>query len=69
MDKVRIGIIGIGSMGSMHAAYISKGDIPNAELTAVCDIDPERLKWARSALGDKIRLFDDSKAFFDSHAM
>ena len=37
MDKVRIGIIGIGNMGSAHAKYISAGEIPNAELTAVCD--------------------------------
>ena len=25
MDKVRIGIIGIGGMGSNHAGYISRG--------------------------------------------
>lgn len=69
MNKVRIGIIGIGSMGSLHATYISKGDIPNAELTAVCDINPERLKWAKAQLGDKVKLFEDSQAFFNSRAM
>ena len=69
MDKVRIGIIGIGGMGSNHASYLSRGDIPNAELTAVCDINPERLKWAKEHLGDKVQRFDNSEAFFASRAM
>lgn len=39
MDNVRIGIIGIGGMGSNHAKRILEGQVPRAELTAVCDID------------------------------
>ena len=27
MDKVRIGIIGLGGMGSSHASYLSQGQI------------------------------------------
>lgn len=42
MDKVRIGIIGLGGMGSYHAAYMNK--VQNAELTALCDKRPERLE-------------------------
>lgn len=38
-DRVRIGVIGTGGMGSGHCAMIPK--IPEAELTAVCDIDPQ----------------------------
>ena len=37
MDSVRSGIIGIGGMGSNHAGYLSKGEVPGAELTAVAD--------------------------------
>ena len=44
MDKVRIGVIGIGGMGSGHAKRIQGGQVPRAELTAVCDLDPERFK-------------------------
>ena len=36
---VRIGIIGIGNMGSFHARNILDGKVKNAALTAVCDID------------------------------
>jgi predicted dehydrogenase len=39
-NKVRIGVIGVGTMGSCHARDLQQ--TPNAELAAVCDIDPQR---------------------------
>ena len=39
MDKVRIGVIGTGGMGSGHLRSIP--DIEEVELTAVCDADPQ----------------------------
>lgn len=66
MDKVKVGIIGIGNMGSFHANYIAKGEIPGAELIAVCDTDPDRIKWARENLGDEVLVFDNADAFFES---
>lgn len=66
MDKLRIGIIGVGNMGSVHARQLANGEVPGAELAAVCDIRPERLKWAGEALGSGIRLFESTEAFFDS---
>ena len=44
MNKVRLGIIGMGSMGFAHACSILAGKISQCELTAVCEIDPDRLK-------------------------
>lgn len=44
MDKVRMGVIGVGGMGSHHARYIQAGEVKRAELTAVCDIDESKLK-------------------------
>lgn len=38
MEKVRIGVIGLGNMGSWHAANMVY--VEHATLTAVCDIDP-----------------------------
>ena len=32
MDKVRIGVIGIGNMGSSHSRNIFAGEVPGAEL-------------------------------------
>jgi len=69
MDKVRIGIIGIGGMGSSHAKQIMNGDIPGAELVSVCDINPKRLGWARENSGGKVKLFDNADDFFASHSV
>ena len=37
MEKVRLGIIGIGSMGTGHAGNVLKGMVPDMELTAVAE--------------------------------
>jgi predicted dehydrogenase len=37
MNKVRLGIVGMGNIGKYHADYLSKGMVNRAELTAVCD--------------------------------
>lgn len=66
MDKVRIGIIGIGNMGSKHAAYLVEGQVSEAQLTAVCDVNPEKLKWAKDSLGEGIKLFDNPEALMAS---
>lgn len=42
MDKVRAAVIGVGGMGEHHCRTYP--GIEGIELTAVCDIDPERLK-------------------------
>ena len=68
MDKVRIGIIGIGNMGSHHAKDIAAGEIPGGELAAVCDCNPERLEWAKETFGDKVKLFDNAEALLGSGA-
>jgi predicted dehydrogenase len=49
-DIVRIGVVGIGNMGGVHASYLDRGEVPGAELAAVCDIRQERLEWAKKEL-------------------
>lgn len=68
MEKVRIGIIGIGGMGSSHANHIVAGKVPGADLTAVYDINNDRLEWASQSFGDSVKRFDDVDAFFQSRA-
>ena len=68
MEKVRIGIIGIGGMGTNHAEYLSAGEIAGAELAAVCDVREARLEWARQNLGPAVRVFDSAEALFASGA-
>ena len=65
MEKVRIGIIGIGNMGSDHVQRLEKGDVPEMVAAAVCDINPERLEWAEKNYPD-IPRFDDAEKMMDS---
>jgi len=69
MDRVRIGIIGIGNMGSSHSRYLIADEVPNADLTAVCDINPDRIKWARETLGENVRTFDNAEDMMASGAV
>lgn len=66
MEKVRIGIIGIGNMGSSHARELAKGSVAGGELVAVCDINPDRLKWAKDTFGEDLALYDDADALINS---
>lgn len=46
--RIKVGVIGLGAIGSVHLdAYASRSG--EAEIAAVCDIQPDRVK----ALGDK----------------
>lgn len=37
MNKVRLGLIGLGNIGRFHADYLTAGKITRAELAAICD--------------------------------
>lgn len=45
-DIIRVGIIGVGNMGTAHAQNLTDGKIPGMKLTALADIDPEKRKIA-----------------------
>ena len=47
MNKVRTAIIGVGNMGSAHAACIAGGNIKGLELGALCDVSPARQAYCR----------------------
>ncbi|MDY7010462.1 MAG: Gfo/Idh/MocA family oxidoreductase [Planctomycetota bacterium] len=64
MNKVRIGLIGYGSMGSLHAKYLISDEVPSAELVAVCDSNTERLEQAEKNLGGGVELFDNAEKLF-----
>ena len=65
MDCVRMGIIGIGNMGSGHAQNLFAGKVNGMVLSAVCDIKPERIEWAKQNLPG-VATFDDATKLMDS---
>jgi len=59
-NEVRIGIIGVGGMGSYHARNNFK-NVSNCRLTAFCDIDRAKADALAAELG--------AKAYYDSNAL
>lgn len=65
METVKLGIIGIGNMGSAHIRNISEGKCPEITLAAVADIDADK----RAAFAEKhpdIPVFESAQALEDS---
>lgn len=59
MDKkVKVGVIGIGNMGSAHASCVASGEIKGMELIAVCDSDESRLKKCEEKFPNATRYTD-----------
>ncbi|WP_284639290.1 Gfo/Idh/MocA family protein [Paenibacillus silviterrae] len=53
MEQVRLGIIGLGRFAELHARILSR--MPEVEITAICDRNPERItrfrEWFPNAKG------------------
>lgn len=61
LSKVRVGIIGLGGMGSAHANAIFSGKIPGCELSAVSDQD-----GSKAANFPGVSFFEDGGALITS---
>ena len=68
MKQIRLGVIGIGNMGSEHCRSLTGGKCPEIELTAVADIRPERRDWARKTLPDTVKIYDSGNSLIRDHA-
>ncbi len=65
MEKVRLGIIGFGNMGTTHAKNVTGDKCPDIVLTAVADIKESRLEAAKEAY-EGITCFKTADEMFDS---
>ncbi len=65
MAGLRFAIVGLGNMGSAHALSMMAGNVPEATLTAVCDVNPTRRQWAAEKLPG-VAVFDTYEAMLDS---
>ena len=68
MKTVRYGIIGLGNQGSTYIKeFFNSGKVENAEITALCDINPDKIALAKEyTQGRKIAFFTDYKAMLNS---
>ena len=62
---IKIGIIGVGNIGSAHAAAISQGNVEGMILAALCDNNPKRREEIQALYPD-IPVFEDADALLAS---
>ena len=65
MEKLKLGIIGFGNMGTAHANNIRGGLCPEVELTAIADIAPERRDSAKEQYPN-VAVFETAEEMMDS---
>lgn len=65
MKIVRVGIAGIGAIGTAHANAIFNNKVENMKLCALCDIDNERLNSLKNEFPE-ISLYSNSEEMIDS---
>lgn len=64
--KIKLGIIGIGNMGTTHAEKIVNGECPELTLVAVADVNADRLKWFEKNVSSEVECFHDAIQMLDS---
>ncbi len=64
--KVKLGIIGLGNMGTGHTKNILAGKVPAIEVTAIADIDQARLDWAKENLPESIARYASADELMQS---
>src|SRR5690625_4658189 len=69
LSLIKVGVIGIGNMGTSHAQKLYNGEVKGATLAAVCDINEERLNWAREHVPEGVAYFDNDTSFLNEADM
>ncbi len=62
MEQIKVGIIGIGNMGSAHARNMHQ--VKTAKLTAVCDINPKAFDRISEEIRKDITCYESTAEFF-----
>lgn len=65
MRKIKVGVIGVGTIGTAHASCIYNGEIEEMELCALCDNDKARIEELKTEFVG-IPLFENSAELIKS---
>ena len=57
MSEVRLGLVGLGGVGAVHFENLSRGDVKDGRLVAVCEL--------KTGLADEKAGAAGAKAFYD----
>lgn len=66
MKKVKLGIIGVGNIGTTHVKNILQGRCPEIEVAAVADRRQARRDWAREALPEGTAVLEEGEQLLES---
>jgi len=66
LQKVKLGIIGLGNMGSTHVTSIQSGLVPDIELSAVADRLEAKRDWAAAQLPAGFPVFKEGAELISS---
>lgn len=66
MQKVKLGIIGVGNMGTTHSKNLIAGEVPEMELVAVADRREARRDWAKENLPETVKIFEEGDQLIES---
>ena len=61
---VRMGIIGVGTMGRQYAQWICAGEVRGMTLTAAVSRNPETRSWLSRIGGPELKVYDSEEEFF-----
>ena len=65
MSLIKVGVIGIGNMGSAHVQLAHKGQIEGAMLTAICSSNESRIEWVKNQTTGDVQIFQDEETFLN----
>ena len=65
MGLVKVGVIGIGNMGSSHVLKLDQGQFEGATLTAICSRNENRIEWVKNHTTGNVQIFQDEETFLN----
>ena len=66
MNKLRLGVIGLGNMGSEHCRLILSDRAKDMQLCCVADLREERRAWAKAALPETVQVYESGHALIEA---
>ena len=66
VNKLHLGVIGLGNMGSEHCRMVVSGKAPEIELCCVADLRQERRDWAEKTLPENVKVYASGQELIDA---
>ena len=60
-QNIRLGVIGIGNMGSEHCRNIAAGKCPEIEITAGADLRENRRSWFKENMPQTAQVYESGE--------